>query len=369
MKISREFKIGLLVVTAICVLVWGINYLKGLDLFDKNREYTVYYKNSENLVKSNPVMYNGMQVGLVESVTLMPGERACDDSMKVVFTISEDKLRLIKGAEARIESDLLGSKSINIVQPNCDSIAGKIEHLAMGERLIGTKQKSLSDEVSEQVLPLKIKVEGLIGTVDSLVTSISSFWDAGASKDMSESVAGVRRAILTFEKTATKIDTLIASERARLSKIFINVEAITKNIADSKEEITKSVENIATFSDELSKVKLEAMIAKAEKTFDELNLAVNQINSGEGTVGQLIYGDSLHNELIETNAALQLLLNDFRQYPNRYFHFSVFGGREKTPKLNSNEEKYLKQMMNLKDGEKLIRFSAEEEKKLLKLLE
>ena len=177
---------------------------------------------------------------------------------------------------------------------------------------------------------------------------------------MSESVAGVRRAILQFEKTAIRLDTLVASERVRLSRIFRNVESITKNLSDNNEEITTAIGNISTFSNELKDVKLQTTIAKAEDAFTMLNLIISKINSGEGTLGNLIYNDSLHSAILETNAYVQLLVEDLRNYPNRYIHFSLFGSREKTPKLNSKEEKLLKELLDLKKSGEVRRFSDEE---------
>jgi len=233
-----------------------------------------------------------------------------------------------------------------------------------GYVLSSAVEKGIEEEISAQVAPLKKKAEDLIGTIDSVLVTITAFWDESTADNLSQSVAGVKRAIFQFERTAIKLDTLVGSEQARLGRIFRNVESITENLKENNENITKTLDNISVFSDEIKDVKVQAAINQAEEVFNKLNIVVAQINSGDGTLGNLIYNDSLHTALLETNATLQLLVNDIRNYPNRYLHFSVFGSREKTPRLNSKEEKELKQLLDLQKDGKLRRFSDEEMKEL-----
>jgi phospholipid/cholesterol/gamma-HCH transport system substrate-binding protein len=54
----------------------------------------------------------------------------------------------------------------------------------------------------------------------------------------------------------------------------------------------------------------------------------------------------LYNELVNTNVELQGLLNDLQLHPEKYIHFSVFGGKPKyTTPLTSDEEKKLKEFL------------------------
>lgn len=322
-------------------------------MFAPNKEYTVYYKDVRGLSPSNPIMYRGVQVGLVKDVSFV-GKNL--DSVKVTVQIDHEQFLMKMNTQATLGSDgLLGGMKIELVYKDTS-----LDLMAQGGVLIPATQKDLTQEVSDQVLPLKLKAESLIATIDTVVTSINTFWNGSASTDFEQSLGSVRRALFQFERTAVRIDTLVASEKTRLSRIFKSVECFTDNLCKNNDNITNTLTNVTSFSEELKKVELEKTLRQAEETFTKLNLIVGQINNGEGTIGNLIYNDSLHTAILETNATLQLLVNDFRNYPNRYFHFSIFGSREKTPRLNSKEEKELKELLDLQKSGKLRRFTNEE---------
>jgi len=72
-----------------------------------------------------------------------------------------------------------------------------------------------------------------------------------------------------------------------------------------------------------------------------------KINNGEGSLGQLVNSDSLHNGLVATNLELQYLINDLYLNPWRYVRVSVFG--KKQEKSLSNKE--LKKLRDIIDEE------------------
>ncbi|MBL0104398.1 MAG: MCE family protein [Bacteroidetes bacterium] len=109
MKISKEVKIGLIVTAGIALLWWGVNYLKGKDLFTRQKQVFAVYSQVEGLAASNPVMINGMKVGLIHSLTLRP-----EDGKIVVSLHVTNKVRVPKIQQPEIFStDLLGSKEFD----------------------------------------------------------------------------------------------------------------------------------------------------------------------------------------------------------------------------------------------------------------
>ena len=71
MKISKEFKVGLLAVVSIAILYLGFNFLKGSDLFSPNNTYYAVYDNIDGLNVSNPVLINGFSVGRVSDIEIL----------------------------------------------------------------------------------------------------------------------------------------------------------------------------------------------------------------------------------------------------------------------------------------------------------
>ncbi len=359
MKISKELKIGFAVILGAVLLLVGVNYLKGLDLFAENNEYYAYYDNVDGLTASNPVFYKGFQVGLVKDVTY---DRETG-RIRVALIVDNPDIPISKNTECVIRSaDLLGSKMLELkLKPGG-------EPAQFGDTLIGSLEKSLQEQVNEQVAPLKKKTEELIGSIDSIITSIKTFWDAGTADNLTQSVTAAKRAINSVDRAFSRIDTLIIGQSGKISRILTHVETSTSALADQTEKIKNTVANVEEFSYKLKDVELQTAIVKINDAADQINSMISKINRGEGSLGLLIHDDSLYESLLETNASVQLLINDIRNYPNRYLHFSVFGSREKVPKLNSQEEKLLKDLLDIKKDGRVIRFSKEQEDSLMKLI-
>src|SRR5688572_31986491 len=65
MKITNEVKVGLLAITAILILIFGFNFLKGSNVFSKPRTLFARFPDIGALEKSNQVKINGLTVGSV----------------------------------------------------------------------------------------------------------------------------------------------------------------------------------------------------------------------------------------------------------------------------------------------------------------
>lgn len=334
MKISKEVKIGATVVAAIAFLIWGVSFLKGINIFGENRLYYAYYEQVPGLVKASPVTMNGLKIGQVKQLEL-DGNR-----VKVQFIIDYPGLEIPVDSKMKFYSvDLLGTKGLKLEQGTSETMADPNHIFA------SSTEMSLSENVSVTIAPLKKKAEALIGAIDSMVTIVSGVLGKN-SGELDESFRSVRRAILKFENTAINIDELISTERARLSSIFAKIDQVSGTLAANSGNLNKTMQNITTITDSLSKVQLTLTVRKAQASIAEINNMLAAINRGEGSLGKLVSTDSLHDALIQTNEQLQRLVDNIKTNPHRYLHFSVFGRRDKGVKLDSKDEKKLKKLLD-----------------------
>jgi len=359
LKISREFKVGLLVILAGAFLLIGVNFLKGINMFADNREFVAFYENVDGLSPSNPVIFKGSKVGLVKEVKYIQEI----DLMRVVIIIDNPDVQIPIQSICTIESaDILGAKQIKLsLNKNTNQYA------VTGDTLVGDMDKSLEVKVNEQIAPLKAKTEQLIGSIDTIITSINAMLDEDMADNISRSVVGARKSIERFERTLAKFDELMSAQSGKIGRILNNVEETTKGLAANAGKIDRAIDNLDKFSQNLKDVELKTTITKLNAASDEILTMVNKINRGEGNLGKLIHDDSLYESLLETNAAVQMLLEDIRVYPSRYLHFSVFGTKEKGAKLSAREQQYLKEVLDLNKGG-VIKMSPEEERKLRDML-
>ncbi len=324
-------------ILSLAVLFVGANFLKGDNVFGRTPTYYAIFESSAFLEPSSQVFFNGVAVGLVKTIENHPG-----DLTKVVvkFTVTKSGLRIPKGSFAEIANPSILSKGLIL---HFDYYAK--EFYNEGDTIPGQVQLDLQDAVSQQILPVKEKLERLMGSIEHMVVSLNSFWDTTAAQSLDQSLIEVRVAISRFGNLAKNLDELVYSERVRLSQILNNVDDITLNLKKSNEQITRIIGNTAAISDSLVSADFKATVVKATATLDKINSALANAAEGNGTLGKLLHDDALHNELIQTNKTLQSLVTDLETNPHRYIHFSVFGRKEKTVKLTPEEERKLKQLL------------------------
>lgn len=305
---SKEVKVGLTVVLALVALIWGLNYLKGTDLFTSTNNYYAVYSNVGGLVKSNPVVLNGFKIGQVDKIEFME-----DKSGRMVVTLLvNDDVFIPKAAIANISSsDLLGGKAIEIIYTDDKTPS----------RNNDTLKSSIDGSLTEQIKPFKDKAESLVVSLDSLSHALSLTLNDGAR-------GSLQRTIANLEKASTGFNDLVSNQQSKLRLMLNNVEQISYGIKNNMDEFDQIIKNFATMSDTLAKANLASTLANANKALAETNQIMAKINKGEGSLGLLLNNDSLYNNLNSTAANLDKLLIDFKANPKRYVHFSVFGKKQ-----------------------------------------
>lgn len=321
MKLSKEFKIGIVVVFAIAAFIWGLNFLKGTNLFSHKYELYAVYPKIDGLIPANPLLVNGYKIGQVNQIQLI--KRNGEYSVLVKFLLTED-VQIPKNSIAKaISSDLLGSKAVELIYSNSN------EFVSNGDTLKSETEESLKSSVDKRIAPLQAKAENLISSIDSVMTVVNSVLNTKTRENLDKSFESIRKAILSLEQTAYKLDDLVGSERARISSILINLNNITANLDKNGKKIDNIIGNLSNLSDSLAKAELKSAINNADKSLKELNTLLAGINQGKGTLGKLAKNDTLYYNLNKSSEDLDKLLKDLRYNPQRYIHFSVFGRKDK----------------------------------------
>jgi phospholipid/cholesterol/gamma-HCH transport system substrate-binding protein len=315
MTLSNETKIGALAAVAITLLILGFNFLKGRNLFEKEREIYAVFSKVEALNTSDPVRINGLQVGkileLKESDPQMTG---------IIVTIQITKDILIpKNSYATINSNPLGSTTVNIIKGNSSS------YLAEGDTLTTVAAVGLLDGLMGTLDPALDKVTGTLTSLDSLVELIGGTFDP-------KTKASMQKLIGNLEASSSSLNALMSAQGA-VGKTMQNMSAITANLNNNKDTINRILANVETFSSNMSKLDVNPTLEKLQKTADMLNTTLAKINSNEGTMGLLMNDKKLYSNLNASANSLNILLQDFRLHPKRYVSVSVFGKKDKSDPL------------------------------------
>lgn len=305
MKIPKEAKIGLIITLVLVVFIWGLNFLKGRNLFTTSNQYYAIFNSIGGLEKSAKVGANGYTLGIVSDITFFPG-----NYNKILVEISVDRqFKLPKNTLIEVYSaDFMGSKAINLILGNSTALAKDKDTLE------SKFEGDLNTLVTKKLMPIKDKAENMIVSIDSVMTIIRTTFNPETKRNVQRSIAAM--------------DDLIVSQKAKIALILDHLEMISKNLSGSNKSITNIANNLSTISDSLAKADLKKVIDQTNVALTQSNDILMKVNKGKGTIGQMINNDSLYVALEKTVKDLDILLNDLNKNPKRYVHFSVFGKKD-----------------------------------------
>ena len=314
MKFSRYTKLGVLIVISITILIWGLSYLKGNDIFKQANYYHVVYERIDGLAESNKVTLNGYQIGQVKEITFAP-----DDSRKLVVTFNVDAgFRIPVNSVAQIvSSDIMGTRSIKM------TLSDEKEMFQPNDTIPGAIEGDLKEQVSLQVLPIKNKAEQLLGTIDSAITVLTVIFNEDAQQNLSESFANINQTIENIEKTTFDIQQIVSSEKGSIQLIISNMDEITTTFKENSENLESVMKNLSAFSDTLAQFSITPILANISDASNQILNMLEKLNSTENTAGLLLNDKELYNSINDLSVSLSSLINDIQTNPKRYVHFSA----------------------------------------------
>ncbi len=308
MNIYKETKIGIIAIIIIAFFIWGYSFLKGKNLLSTADTYYAVYENIDGLEEASPVYISGFKIGIVESIKLHPKKK---DLIIVKFSI-EEKINIPVNSKAIIyPASLIAGKAIKL-----DFSNNKQLH-ANNDTLIGILEKDLVSSLSDELIPVKNKIEDLVESIDAILI----VFDEKRKENIQNSLQNI-------DNITSELNYMLDSDKSKLNKILSNVESITNNLNNNNEQISNILANFSRISDSLNQANIKLTILNANKTLAEFSEISQRINRGEGTLGMLINNDSLYNNLNNLAADLDSLVIDFNENPKRYVHFSLFGKKD-----------------------------------------
>jgi phospholipid/cholesterol/gamma-HCH transport system substrate-binding protein len=298
MKISKETKVGVLTAIAITILAVGYNFIKGKDIFTSSNEYYGKYKKIEGLFKSNPVLVNGYKVGSVSSVKMN------NETLElIVGIILPQDIKIPKNSIMKIvNNDMIGSKAIEIIFGDSKEVA------INGDFFIAQQDQGIAQAVSDVLTPITKSVNSVLGNVDTAISGVDL---RGTLKDAS-------LALRSFKETADKLNKLLDGKNIQIANILNNVEQVTVGLRGLNPKIDTILVDLNKTSKDLNKVEFDQLANSIKILSKELFKTTKAINNKDGSLGMLVYDDSLYVNLNSTVNQLNNLLKDIEKYPRRY---------------------------------------------------
>lgn len=293
---KKEFTIGLSVIIALLILYFGINYLKGVNLFKASNYYYASYTDVAGLAQSAPVTVNGYKVGLVREV-----EYEYDNPGHVKVELSLDrKLRLPEGTTAVLAVDMLGTASIELKMGTSDKF------YEVGAKIPAENAAGLMDNITNNLLP---GVSAILPKVDSLLSAVT--------------ILASDPALLQSVKRLDAITGNLERTTALLSKSMGNLPAITEEASATLTNVKNMSGNLDTFTASLNELPVDSTFRNIQRLTVELNQMAAQLNSRQSTLGLLLNDAELYKNLNSSVASLDSLLIDVKRNPKRYISIKL----------------------------------------------
>ena len=314
MKLSREVKTAILVILGIVFLIIGINYLKGVNIFQpKNEFYTEFDYNA--LTPSSPVTIKGNNVGKINSIKY----DFESGKTKVAFTIDKG-LKFSKDSKMRLyELGLMGGNAMAIIPVNGGAQAES------GDFLQSEVEEGLVKSLAGNFSGLTTGLDGTLQSADSLLVSLNKIVEDDSEKGLKNAIGELNATIKSFKTLSYSFNSLIAKNDKTLSSMLSNFDKVSKDLG--------------MLSEDLKDVELSKTVKTLDQTLLNVNTLLTDLDKGEGTLGKLLTDDELYNNLEVASQQLQELLQDFKLNPSRYVKVSVFGKKDKAGYIKPESER------------------------------
>jgi len=292
---KKEVKIGLIGIIAIGLLIFGINYLKGVRMLQASSYYYVEYTNINGLAVSSPVFASGYKIGLVRDIQY----NHANPGHVVVEVELDNNMNIPKGSKGEL-TEMLGTVKMNLIL----DLESK-EYCQPGDTLPGFVNNGLMG-VAEGIMP---KVEQLMPKMDSILHSLNQLL---ANPALAATLENAEKLTANLDVTTRQLNRLMQNDLPQITGRMVTI-----------------ADNFTVISENLKGIDYAETIRKVDSTLYNVQMLTNKLNSKDNTVGLLFNDPTLYNNLSATTANAASLLEDLQAHPKRYVHFSLFGRKEK----------------------------------------
>lgn len=299
MKLTKEIKIALVAIVGILVMYFGINFLKGMNLFSTNNTYFITFDDIQGLGASTPIYADGYKVGTVDGLEYDYKENG---PIKVKVDINKD-LRIPQGSKAEIVKDLMGNLQVNLLLAN-----NPRERVEPGGIIPGAVNGGMMDKAAN-LIPV---VEKMLPKLDSILTSVNALL---ADPALAASLHNVETITSNLTVSTRELNTLMAG----LNKQVPGMIGKANGVLDNTNRLTAN----------LASLDVQGTLNKVNQTLESAHQFTEKLNSNQGSLGLLMNDTKLYDNLTSTMSHADSLVIDLKAHPKRYVHFSVFGRKDK----------------------------------------
>ncbi|MCQ2123400.1 MAG: MlaD family protein [Fibrobacter sp.] len=275
------FSVGLVVILAVIILVFGVFFLNEKDPRETYNTFYLRFTQVSTLVLDDPVKVNGVKLGKVENIEL--------SGHRVVVTVRlRTDVKIPKDSEIRVQNiGIMGERQIGMI------LGDSAEYFAPNDTINGQFDAGIAEAI------------GLAGEVcDSTKVLLESVKQALnqtiVNPDFQERF---KTLLVKAENLEDRLMTMLNTTDPKLKKSLDGLNQVTVKVNELIDGVKSPVDNLFANTEKLmgNADKLVGELEGVTKHLDELLAKVqNKINSKDNTAGLLLNDRALHDDLIKT---------------------------------------------------------------------
>ncbi len=343
----------MLVFVAIVALLALVFLMSGSTggIFTPKLTVRSYFENSAGLKNGAQVTLEGVTVGTVKSIRVVPERRLTP--VEVVMKISAKYASAIHqdSKASLVTQGVLGDTDVDI-----DSKAAVKPEIADNGELSTNESPSLTDVIKSSQGTIE-QLNTILAKINTVVDTISS--GKGSIGKLIEDPQLYNQAVGTIGKLQTLVDQ-VGNGKGSIGKLFVDdtlynrandaigrLDDVSKQIDSGQGSIGKLIKdpslynNLQQSTDSLNKLLADvnagkgglgliahdpAFAQKLNDTVTRLDSILARADNGEGTLGQLVRNPALYDHADEMLANVNHLVTAIRENPKTYltFHVKIF---------------------------------------------
>ena len=293
MKISREVKTAILVLSGIALFIYLFSYLKGEDIFTTTQTYYTEFDYNA-LSPSSPITVKGNKIGKIEDI-IYDFESG---KTRVAFSVNP-KLEFSKNSKIRLYQDgLMGGNALAIIDAK-DGVTAQ-----PGDFIVSEIKQGLMSTLESDLPNVTAGLDGTLRSADTLVNSLNALVIDPSDSGLKNTIAELNSTLKSFKNLSFSIQTVVKENDEKISSILDNFDKTSKDLS--------------TLATELKGAGLATTITDLNKTLVSMQSLLASIDNGEGTIGKLLKDDKLYKNLEGASKEMELLLLDIKLHPARY---------------------------------------------------
>lgn len=295
MKIRNEVKIGIIALVAFVLGYLGLNFLKGINLFEPENRYHVRLQNLNGTAVATPVMISGYKVGSVQKIDFAY-DKEQGYGAELVLGLDPD-VQIPEGSKVKVKTNMLSGAELVITAPK-EQARG---FLKSGDRIAVEAGDDIMAKVNDQILPEVVKM------MPEVMTMLKRLNEISANPAIDSMLRNLNR----------------SSEQMHLALARVNESM--RSMPSLMQDVSSLSKSLTSVSQKVEQLPLDSIISNLNATTASLRSMTAQLQGNQGTTGKLLNDPSLYNRLDSLATSAEALVKDLKENPKRYVHFSIFG--------------------------------------------